>query len=114
VINWREGTIDPVMPPGSTDDDFRRADPLTYMTAGCPPVLLIHGTGDTLVPFSHAQRLFDALHGSGVPAELYLVAGMDHAFDNNEDFTSLCADVAGLFLDRHVSNPRTYPPFGAR
>jgi acetyl esterase/lipase len=111
-INWRpDGSIDPVMPPGSTDEDFRRASPITYMTAGYPPTLLMHGTGDRLVAFSHSRRLFDALAAAGVPAELYLPSGMDHDFDSNPDFAEICAQLAALFIDRHVSSPRTYPPY---
>jgi hypothetical protein len=36
---------------------------------------------------------------------------MDHNFDSNEDFAVICAEVAALFIDRYVANPRTYPPF---
>jgi hypothetical protein len=34
-----------------------------------------------------------------------------HAFDRHEEFGAACAVFGDLFLDRHVVNPREYPPF---
>ncbi len=39
------------------------------------PLLLIHGTGDRLIPYTETQRLYEA---AGRRAELWLVAGVGH------------------------------------
>jgi acetyl esterase/lipase len=44
----------------------RRLSPLTYVRAGVPPVLTIHGDADPYVPYSHATRLHQALDKAGV------------------------------------------------
>ncbi len=45
------------------------------------PGLVVHGTGDTVVPASHAEALLAAL---GPRGELYEVAGADHTFRTPE------------------------------
>jgi len=61
----------------------RRVSPLTYVVAGLPPVLTIHGDADQIVPYSHATRLRDALNKAGVRNRLLTIAGGDHG-----DFTA--------------------------
>ena len=40
----------------------RRVSPLTYVRAGLPPVLTIHGDADPTVPYAQAERLQRALN----------------------------------------------------
>ena len=54
------------------EDLARRISPLTYVRAGQPPVLTIHGDADRVVPYSHAIRLHDALNKAGVRNRLLL------------------------------------------
>jgi acetyl esterase/lipase len=56
----------------------RRLSPLTYVRAGQPPVLTIHGDADRVVPYSHAVRLHDALNKAGVRNRLLTIPGGDH------------------------------------
>jgi dipeptidyl aminopeptidase/acylaminoacyl peptidase len=51
---------------------------LRYVRAGLPPVLTIHGDADTVVPYSHAVRLHDALKNAGVPNRLLTIPGGKH------------------------------------
>ncbi len=67
------------------DDVARLTSPLTYVRAGLPPVLTIHGDADPIVPYEHAVRLHDALEDAGVETELHTVAGGGHGgFDTAE------------------------------
>ena len=50
---------------------YRAASPITHVHADAPPFFLFHGTLDQLVPFEHAQVLYNALLEEGVHAELY-------------------------------------------
>jgi acetyl esterase/lipase len=61
----------------------KRISPLTYVRAGLPPVLTIHGDADRVVAYSHAIRLHDALNNAGVRNRLLTIPGGDHG-----DFTS--------------------------
>jgi pimeloyl-ACP methyl ester carboxylesterase len=43
-----------------------------------PPVLLIHGTADTFIPFSHAQQIVKQAHRHNIPLETYFAEGSNH------------------------------------
>ena len=49
------------------------------VTPDAPPTLILHGTGDTLVPYSNGEKLYDELEAAGVESDLYLIEGADHA-----------------------------------
>ncbi len=60
------------------DEIARRVSPLTYVRAGLPPIITIHGDADPVVPYSHAVRLHQALDKAGVPNQLLTVPGGKH------------------------------------
>jgi acetyl esterase/lipase len=69
---------------GSTPDReqiAKRVSPLTYVRAGLPPVLTIHGDADPTVPYTQSVRLHKALTDVGVPNELMTIPGGKHGFD---------------------------------
>lgn len=55
-----------------------QASPISHVTPGAPPFLLLHGRADRLVPAAQSQRLHDALAAAGVSVELHLYDGSDH------------------------------------
>ena len=100
------------MLPASSDDAARRAaNATTYIAAGFPPTAVFHGMKDTTIPIESSQRLVQQLRDVSVPVEFHAFEGVPHAFDSNPEFAVLSAQLADLFMDRHVVNPRTYPPF---
>ena len=52
--------------------------PISFARADAPPMLLIHGTADTVVRPYNSQRLAAKLHGLGATAELRLYPGKSH------------------------------------
>lgn len=56
----------------------KRVSPLTYVRAGLPPILTIHGDADPTVPYQHAIRLQEALEKAGVPHQLVTIPGGKH------------------------------------
>ncbi|PYQ77285.1 MAG: alpha/beta hydrolase [Acidobacteria bacterium] len=68
------------MVPASAGLD-RRVSPLTYVRAGLPPVLTIHGDADPTVPYTQSVRLHKALTDAGVANELMTIPGGKHGFD---------------------------------
>jgi phospholipase/carboxylesterase len=46
-----------------------------------PPVLLVHGTDDPLVPFDSLAHAEAALKGAGVPVETLACVGVEHSID---------------------------------
>lgn len=59
-------------------DVARAASPLTYVRAGVPPTISIHGDADPLVPYSHSVRLQDLLQKAGVAHEFVTIPGGGH------------------------------------
>jgi dipeptidyl aminopeptidase/acylaminoacyl peptidase len=60
------------------DEIARRVSPLTYVRAGLPPIMTIHGDADPLVPYPEAVRLHEALSKAGVPNQLLTIPGGKH------------------------------------
>ena len=50
--------------------------------AAAPPVLIMHGAADPLVPATQSIALYDALAARGADATLYLIEGFGHGFLN--------------------------------
>ena len=59
-------------------DIAKRTSPLTYVRAGLPPTITIHGDADRVVPYSHATRLHAELQKHGVTNQLVTVPGGGH------------------------------------
>ena len=54
------------------------ANPIHYISKTSAPMLLMHGTADTVVSSSQTDLLYQALQKSGIPSERYLVTGAAH------------------------------------
>ena len=56
----------------------KAASPLTYVRAGVPPTISIHGDADNLVPYAHSVKLQEAMQKAGVPHELVTITKGGH------------------------------------
>ncbi|MHB8767267.1 MAG: alpha/beta hydrolase [Deferrisomatales bacterium] len=79
---------------------LERASPLYRVTAAFPPTLLLHGTGDDVVPWEDSAELHGALRRAGVDAELELFEGQPHAFDTDPALGRRCVERMVKFLGR--------------
>ena len=59
-------------------DKLRAASPITYVSAGAPPFLLLHGDMDTILPVSQSVLFYEALWKAGADVRLHIVHGGDH------------------------------------
>lgn len=64
-------------------DKVRRANPISYVDAQDPPVLMIHGENDQLVIFNQSELLFQALEQAKVTCKLVRVKHADHGYRPN-------------------------------
>lgn len=71
ALSWLGDTVD-------REDIAKRVSPITYVRAGLPPILTIHGDADQTVPYSDATRLHEALNKAGVKNQLVTIHGGDH------------------------------------
>lgn len=86
------------------NDLARRVSPLNYVRPGLPPMLLIHGDADELVPYSHAVRLHEALDQAGVRNLLVTVPGGGHVKFKQREMARVYALIREL-LDRNDLMP---------
>lgn len=58
----------------------RALSPLFHVHGSAPPLLLLHGRDDAIVPWTQARRLADAWQRAGGRCELHLLEATGHAF----------------------------------
>lgn len=93
AVQWLGGLAD-------RDAVARQASPLTYVRAGLPPVLTIHGDADPVVPYQHGVRLHEALQTAGVASELHTVSGGGHGGFSTPQTLAIYLTIK-QFLARH-------------
>lgn len=54
-----------------------------------PPVLLMHGAADDMVPAAQSIRLAEALRAAGAAVELELVPGATHFWNGADDVPAI-------------------------
>ena len=81
-------------------DIAKRVSPLTYVRAGLPPILTIHGDADPTVPYQHGVQLHDALDAVGVANQLHTVPGGLHGRFNREETIAIFETIQ-QFLGAH-------------
>jgi dipeptidyl aminopeptidase/acylaminoacyl peptidase len=69
---------------GPTDPSLDEISPADHIGAATPPILLIHGKDDTVVPFEQSQTMADALRRAGKPVELVVLRREDHWLSHGE------------------------------
>ena len=92
-----------VMWMGSQTDQLavaKRVSPLTYVRAGLPPILSIHGDADPVVPYEQSIRLHKALTAAGVPNELVTIKGGSHGQFNESELEDTYGKIHA-FLRSH-------------
>ena len=65
----------------SLDADKQKTDavsPVHYVSQNTPPMLILHGTHDALVPYAQSEELVAALKDKGVPVWLQTLPGSGH------------------------------------
>ena len=90
--------------PGSPEMRIaREASPITHVTADDPPLLLIHGDQDDVVPYALSERFRERLAEAGVKTDLIKVSGARHGpgFPGAEQ-TPQVGRWAGEWFDIHL------------
>jgi acetyl esterase/lipase len=84
----------------------KATSPMTYVRAGLPPTILIHGDADNLVPYTHSVRLQEALQKAGVANELITIPKGGHGNFAPAEWQRAFAAIQ-KFLAAHVPPVRT-------
>ena len=74
--------------------------PITHVTAGDSPTLIVHGDKDAIVPMFHASKMIDMLKDNGVKAELVVAKDKGHGWADM--WANEMKHIAGWF-DTHLA-----------
>ena len=83
------------------------ANPLTYIHAGCPPFLIIHGTADGTVTFNQSELFNDALTRVGADVTFLPNFGADHNAPFSSWYTANITNAVYRFFDRTLKGITT-------
>ncbi|MFG1625393.1 alpha/beta hydrolase fold domain-containing protein [Kribbella sp. NPDC049227] len=85
------------------------ASPVTHVSAGAPPILILHGIEDRSVPIGQSRLLADAYDRVGAPARFLPIAHADHVFEGSDHRPLVAASVDFLTttLREHPSPTRS-------
>ena len=88
----------------------KAASPLTYVRAGVPPTIAVHGDADPLVPYAHSVRLQDALQKAGVAHKLVTIPRGGHGNFSTAEWRDAFVEIDS-FLSAQL--PPAKPPSSA-
>jgi acetyl esterase/lipase len=100
-VNFLGGTATEV------PEQYRKASPLTYVTPGDAPTLILQGTKDPRVPLTQTTRMIEALTKAGVSGRAELIFGAGHGWSGAERARTDAAAVG--FIKEHLERASTRP-----
>jgi acetyl esterase/lipase len=98
-------------PASCPEETLKLASPISFVTNDTPPMLLIHGTEDHVVPFAQSQAFNDAMKAAGADVSLVSLPGVDHSFVGKTAEQTRTASLQALnatlrFIDATVGKSR--------
>jgi acetyl esterase/lipase len=91
-----------------SDEVAALASPLTHIHADFPPVMLLHGDEDKVVPVSASRRFDEALRAKGGRVDLHIFGGLPHGFGNHPEVRPAMMGMISAFFRRRVAEPDAY------
>lgn len=82
----------------------KRANPITYVSKTDPPILIVHGDNDRLVPHHQSEILHDALKRMKVDSTLRIVKGAGHGLRDGEVSREELVTMAREFFQKHLDS----------
>ncbi len=80
----------------------KRVSPLTYVRAGLPPILTVHGDSDSVVPYSQSVRLHEALDKAKVTNKLITIKGGDHGGFSQADYVNSFKEIKDFLRQNKI------------
>ncbi len=78
--------------PSQDPSNYVAASPIDHVASGDPPMFLVHGIEDPLVPVAQSEAMAEALAAAGVPHRLVLVSG-GHLLDFPAHYADLIPQI---------------------
>ena len=84
------------------------ASPMSHVTAAYPPVMLLHGDADKVVPVSASRRFEERVRAAGGKVDLHVYAGLPHGFANHPEIRPAMMRMIGGFFRRWAIAPEVF------
>ena len=84
------------------------ASPIEHVTAALPPVMLLHGDADKVVPVSASRRYEERVRAVGGRCDLHVYAGLPHGFANHPEIRPAMMGMIGGFFRRWAIAPEVF------
>lgn len=97
-----ENAFSMLMGTDASEEDYKRASPINYVSEDFPPSMLVHGSSDTVVPLRESTDFYDKLKEKKIPSSLHVYAEEEHAFDGESDKGRSVADLQALFFNKYL------------
>lgn len=91
-----------------SDEAAALASPITHVSAELPPVMLLHGDKDTVVPVSASIRYQEAVRNAGARCDMHIWAGFPHGFANHAELRPMLMTMIAGFFERTVVDPTRF------
>jgi len=88
-----------------SEESVMLASPIEHVSPALPPVMLLHGDADKVVPVSASRRYEERVRAVGGKVDLHIFGGLPHGFGNHEHFRPMMMTMIGGFFRRTVAQP---------
>ncbi len=86
---------------GPNDSNLAAKSPINSVKAIKIPILIIYGTGDSVVPNAQSEKMALALRSAGKSVSVAVLAGEDHWLSRTETRVQVLKEL-DAFLGRHL------------
>jgi len=90
----------------ASEATLAEGSPVTHVDPDDPPVMLVHGTDDSIVPHRSTTVLADTLREADVPVEVVTGDGAGHGMIDDQDWREQTLPRQIEFLDTHLDGTR--------
>ena len=91
-----------------SDEAAALASPIEHVRPGFPPVMLLHGDADKVVPVSASRRFEERVRAVGGKADLHIYAGLPHGFASHPEIQPAMMSLIGGFFRRWAIAPEVF------
>jgi dipeptidyl aminopeptidase/acylaminoacyl peptidase len=86
---------------GPHDSNLAAKSPINSVKAIKIPVLIVYGTGDSVVPNAQSEKMASALKSAGKSVTVAILAGEDHWLSRTETRVQVLKEL-DAFLGKHL------------
>jgi acetyl esterase/lipase len=83
------------------DDQLKEFSPINFVSSDDPPILIIQGNNDPVIPVDQGESMYQALQEEGVESKFVIIPGAGHGFEGED--ADLALNEAVSWFEKHLS-----------